>query len=71
MYCYLTGQVLLIVICLILLILIHYKRITHRIGRWIITGLNLLHGIPSVLALGWPFGVFLTIVQVSIINWSK
>ena len=63
---YLLSQLLLIVISGILLILIHYKRITHRIGRWIITGLNLLHGIPSVLAVGWPFGVFITIVQTSI-----
>jgi len=66
MYSYLTGQVLLIAICLIFNILIHYKRITHSTARWIMTSLNLLLGILLVLALGWPFGVFLTIVQTSI-----
>ena len=65
MYSYLTGQVLLIVICLILNILIHYKRITHRTARLLMTGLNLLQGIPLVLALGWPFAFFITILQTS------
>ena len=65
MYCYLTGQVLLIVIRLIFNILIHYKRITHSTARWIMTSLNLLQGIPLVLALGWPFAFFITILQTS------
>jgi len=65
MYSYLIGQVLLIEICVILNILIHYKRITHRTARWIITGMNLLQGIPLVLALGWPFALFITILQTS------
>ncbi len=64
-YLYLLGQVLLIIICVILNILIHYKRITHRTARWSITGMNLLQGIPLVLALGWPFALFITILQTS------
>ena len=65
MYSYLIGQVLLIVICVTLNIVIHYKRITHRTARLLMTGLNLLQGIPLVLALGWPFAFFITILQTS------
>ena len=62
---YLLSQLLLIVISGILLILIHYKRITHRTARLLMTCLNLLQGIPLVLALGWPFAFFITILQTS------
>ena len=63
---YLLGQVVLVIISGILLMLIHCKRISHRNARSIITGMNLLQGIPAILAVGWPFGGFITIVQISI-----
>ncbi len=28
--------------------------------------MNLLQGIPAILAVGWPFGGFITIVQINI-----
>ncbi len=63
---YLLGQILLIVIAFVLISLISRNRITHCTARWIMTGMNLLEGIPAVLAVGWYFGVFITIVQISI-----
>lgn len=66
---YLLGQILLIGITGIILLLISRKRITHRTARWIMTGISLLPGIPAVLAVGWYFGVFITIVQTSIIYY--
>jgi hypothetical protein len=63
---YLLGQVVIIIIIGILLRLIHCKRISHRTARWITTGMNLLQAIPAILTVGWYFGIFITIVQISI-----